>query len=217
MKLLIINSSPRTFCSHTRRLTGIFASYCLMMDSKSEITYRDLGLEQVPHISEQWISGAFKEPEARSVDEVNALALSDVYIKELREADVIVVGVPMYNFSIPSSLKAYLDQVIRINETWILDRGNTRNPYIGLLREKKLILIQSRGAVAYDKGGYYHHLDFQSTYLKAIFSMIGIKDTQEVTVNGEITDRNELARSSECAMDQIRAIVESLEISCVLC
>ncbi|MDR6943736.1 FMN-dependent NADH-azoreductase [Mucilaginibacter pocheonensis] len=215
MNLLIINSSPRTICSHTRRLTGIFASYWLMINPGSKITYRDLGQEKVPHISEQWISGAFKEPESRSADEVNALALSDGYIKELREAEVIVIGVPMYNFSIPSSLKAYLDQVIRINETWILDRGNTRNPYIGLLREKKIILIQSRGAVAYDKGGYYHHLDFQSTYLKAIFAMIGITDIQEVTVNGELTDGNELVRSLECAMDEIRSIVESLEISCV--
>ncbi|MEO3405664.1 NAD(P)H-dependent oxidoreductase [Mucilaginibacter sp. CAU 1740] len=216
MKLLIINTSPRTLRSNSRRLTGLFASYWLTIDSKAPVVYRDLGLAHVPHVTEQWIAGAFKAPELRTAEEVSALAKSDEYIKELREADVIAVGVPMYNYGIPSSLKAYLDQVIRINETWVLNRENIKDPYIGQLKDKKLILILSRGAQAYEQGGYNEHLDFQASYLRAAFKMMGIKDVQEVVVDGELNGGEELAKTFENAQNQIRLIVEMLGMSCEL-
>jgi FMN-dependent NADH-azoreductase len=82
----------------------------------------------------------------------------------------------MYNWSIPSALKAYIDQILRVNETWKFNPANMQNPYIGLLENKTLFLLLSRGAQGYKKGEYNEHMDFQSTYLKTVFNIIEISN-----------------------------------------
>jgi FMN-dependent NADH-azoreductase len=208
--LLIINSSPRTQKSHTRHLTALFAAHWLNKYADYSITLRELGLEHVPHINEGWIAGAFKAKELRSVEEHEALSKSDEYIRELKNADIIVIGAPMYNYSIPSALKAYLDQVVRVNETWVLNHDNLEDPYIGLLKEKKLYLLLSRGAQGYEKGGYNEHVNFQTTYLKAVLKMIGIVDVHEIAINGELFGGCGLAKAIEQSQLEIKKVVEEL-------
>jgi FMN-dependent NADH-azoreductase len=210
--LLVINSSPRTTRSHTRKLTGVFAAHWVTKNPASSIVFRDLGLEQVPHVSENWIAGAFKAKELRSVDEHEALAKSDEYIKELKKADIIVIGVPMYNYGIPSSLKAYIDQVWRIHETWELNHDNLQDPYIGLVKEKKMYLLISTGLQGHEKGGYNEHNNFQTTYLKTAFKMIGIVDIHEISVNGEHFGGNNFSEAVENSNLKIKHVVESLEM-----
>jgi FMN-dependent NADH-azoreductase len=115
--LLIINASPRGERSVTRHLTKLFVTKWIEANPDYTIRHREVGQEAIPHVSELWISAAFKPAELRTEDEINVLKTSDMYITELKAADVIVLGTPMYNWSIPSVLKAYLDQVIRANET----------------------------------------------------------------------------------------------------
>ncbi|MNR35681.1 FMN-dependent NADH-azoreductase 1 [compost metagenome] len=107
----------------------------------------------------------------------------------------------MYNWSVPSSLKAYIDQVLRVNETWEVNHEDQRNPYIGLLKNKSLFLLLSRGAQGYEKGGYNEHMNFQSDYLRTVFNIIGITDIQEVSVDGEAfgTEAFELAKNNSNA------------------
>ncbi|MEN0056537.1 MAG: NAD(P)H-dependent oxidoreductase [Mucilaginibacter sp.] len=210
--LLVINTSPRTTRSYTRKLTGTFTDIWLKKYPGAFIVWRDLGLEHVPHVSENWIAGAFKPKELRSAEEHEALAKSDEYINELKKADIIVMGVPMYNYSFPSSLKAYLDQVLRVHETWELDRENIRDPYIGQLKNKKLYLLMSRGAQGYEKGGYNEHVNFQTTYLRATFKMMGIVDIHEISINGELLGGSSLAESIENSQLEIKRIVEDLNM-----
>ena len=119
----------------------------------------------------------------------------------------------MYNYSIPSSLKAYLDQVIRVNETWILNRENLEDPYIGLLKGKRLVVLTSRGAEGYEKGGYNECVNFQSTYLKAAFKMIGLTNVQEIAVNGELSGGDNLVKAFENAQQKIQLLVDRMVIS----
>lgn len=207
-KILVINASPREERSHSRRLTDVFVEYYKECKPESTIKFRDLGKSNIPHVNEKWIAGAFKHQSARTSEEIETLKFSAELIKELKEADVIVLGSPMYNWSVPSSLKAYIDQVLRVNETWEVNHEDQRNPYIGLLKNKSLFLLLSRGAQGYEKGGYNEHMNFQSDYLRTVFNIIGITDIQEVSVDGEAfgTEAFELAKNNSNA--RIKALIK---------
>lgn len=186
--LLIINASPRGERSITRILTKLFSTKWIEAHDDYAIHHREVGLEPIPHVSELWISAAAKPAELRTEDEINVLKTSDEYIAELKAADVIVLGTPMYNWSIPSVLKAYLDQVIRANETVTMRLDDPKNPYRGLLKDKKVYLLFSRGNAGYDKGEYFSHMNFQTDYLKTVFNIMGLTDIQEISLNGSAFD-----------------------------
>ncbi|HEY5745860.1 MAG TPA: NAD(P)H-dependent oxidoreductase [Chryseolinea sp.] len=208
-KVLVINSSARTRISLSRKLTEVFVDHWKSIHTHPIIRFRELGNTDVPHVNEKWIAAAFKPEAARSDDEIEALKISDAYISELREADVIVVGSPMYNWSIPSTLKAYLDQVLRVNETFKIDPTRVQNPYVGLLKNKTLFLLLSRGEQGYEKGGYNEHMDFQSTYLKTVFTIMGISNIHVITLSGKSPDAEQLKKSIDTSHQSIRDLMET--------
>jgi FMN-dependent NADH-azoreductase len=208
-KVLVINSSARTLRSHSRKLTEVFIDHWKSIHTDAIISFRELGNADVPHVNEKWIAAAFKPEAARSEEEIEALKTSDAYISELREADVIVLGAPMYNWSIPSALKAYIDQILRVNETWKFDPTNILHPYTGLLENKTLFLLLSRGAQGYEKGEYNEHLDFQSTYLKTVFNIIGISNIHVIAINGESFSPEKFKKSIDTSHQDVRDLIEA--------
>jgi FMN-dependent NADH-azoreductase len=200
-KVLVINSSARAHHSHSRKLTEVFIDYWKSIHTDPAIRFRELGNTDVPHVNENWIAAAFKPEASRSEEDRAALKISDTYISELREADIIVVGSPMYNWSIPSSLKAYIDQVLRVNETFKVDRTNAKNPYVGLLQNKTLFLLLSRGDEGYEKGEYNEHMNFQSTYLTTVFNIMGISNIHVFTTNGKPEDAGSFKKALDECMD----------------
>jgi FMN-dependent NADH-azoreductase len=206
-KLLVINASARVALSNSRKLTQLFVEKWEANTPDSIIKYRELGTEQVPHITENWIAGAFGPEEQRTEEQKEALLTSDLYVNELLEADVIVIGAPMYNWSIPSTLKAYLDQVIRVNKTWWFDPNNTAKPINGLLKNKTLYLLVATGNVGYDIGGQNEHLNYQSNYLKMVFNIIGIDDIHVVSINGESFDLQQYEQSIKNALSKVEELV----------
>lgn len=207
-KVLVINSSARGLKSQSRKLTEVFVDHWTSIYGEPIITHRELGNTDVPHINEEWISAAFKPGEERTEGEREVLKKSDAYIAELWAADVIVIGAPMYNWSVPSSLKAYIDQVLRVNETWKLNPNNIQNPYIGLLENKTLFLLLSRGAQGYEKGEYNEHMNYQSNYLKTVFNIIGISDIHVIAINGSAFDPDKFEKSVEIAHQTIKGVLE---------
>ena len=206
-KVLIINSSARSLHSQSRKLTEVFTENWKSIHHNPVINFRELGNADVPHINENWIAAAFKPEAARSAQEIEALKISDVYIAELKQADVIVIGSPMYNWSVPSSLKAYIDQILRINETWKLNPANQQNPYIGLLQDKTLLLLLSSGNGGYEQGAYNAHMNFQSTYLKTVFKVTGIDNIQVVSIEGASFDPVQYKLSVEQAHQKVKELV----------
>jgi FMN-dependent NADH-azoreductase len=183
-KVLVINSSARALRSKSRKLAEIFIDHWKSIHNDPIIQYRELGNTDVPHMNESWIAAAFKPEAERTEEEVEALKISDTYISELREADIIVLSSPMYNWSIPSVLKAYIDQIVRVNETFKFNSANMENPYTGMLENKTLFLLLSRGEPGYEKGDHNEHMNFQSTYLKTVFNIMGINNIHVVAING---------------------------------
>lgn len=207
-KLLVLNSSPREGRSHSRKLTEVFFEYWKRHEPETAVAFRDLAKSNIPHVSETWIAGAFKPEANRTAEEIEALKLSAVLISELKEADVIIIGAPMYNWSVTSSLKAYIDQILRVNETWELNPNDNLNPYIGLLKNKTLFLLLSRGAQGYEKGQYNEHMNFQSPYLKTVFNIIGITDIHEIALGGEAFGQEAFQISVEKANIKIKESID---------
>jgi FMN-dependent NADH-azoreductase len=207
-KVLVINSSARALKSQSRKLTETFIAHWQSIHSDPIISYRELGNANVPHINEKWIAAAFKPEAARSEEEKKALKTSDTYISELQEADVIVLGSPMYNWSVPSVLKAYIDQIVRVNETFKFNPANVHNPYTGLLKNKTLFLLLSRGEPGYKKGDYNEHMDFQAAYLKTVFNIIGISNIHVLSISGVSYGPEKLKKSIDTSHLDIRDLME---------
>ncbi|MEA5603344.1 FMN-dependent NADH-azoreductase [Nostoc sp. UHCC 0252] len=178
VNILHIDSSPRGERSHSRELSKEFVSAWRAAHPEDAIAYRDLGHHPVPHVDEAWIAAAFSPPETHTPELTEAIRISDELVDEFLAADRYVFGVPMYNFNIPSTFKAYIDQIVRINRTVALnDQG-----FKGLVEGKKAVVITARGgdfsptspAVAYD---------FQEPYLRTIFGFIGVTDIQFINAN----------------------------------
>ncbi|MCF0069524.1 NAD(P)H-dependent oxidoreductase [Dyadobacter sp. CY261] len=207
-KLLVINASARMQRSHSREMTATFVENWKERQPDSVIAFRELGTINVPHMTGEWISAAFKPAASRTEADVLALGTSDIFVSELKEADVIVIGAPMYNWSIPSPLKAYIDQVMRIHETWKPNPADKTHPYTGLLQNKTLVLLLARGAAGYEPGEYNEHMNFQSTYLKTVFNIMGIKDIHVISINGASTPSDELTSAIDNSKREIRTFID---------
>lgn len=133
-----------------------------------KLTYRDVGANVIPHLTQETIAGvrAIAESEA----ELLTSSLSDELIAELKSADIIVIGAPMYNFSIPSTLRTWFDHVLRPRATFAYSAAGAE----GLLKGKRAIVIESRGGMYSD--GPMKSIDFQEPYIRQLLKFIGISD-----------------------------------------
>lgn len=206
-KVLVINTSARTADSRSRKLTEVFIERWNQVHGSAVISFRELGNGDLPHINESWVIAASRPATARSEQELRTLKTSNAFIKELREADVIVLGAPMYNWSIPSTLKAYIDHVLRVNETFKVNPSDVQHPYTGLLQNKTLYLLLSRGGQGYEKGEPNEHMNFQSTYLRTVFNMMGITNIHMVAINGASIGGEQLQGSITAAHQTINELV----------
>ena len=212
-KLLIINASARTALSKSRMLTSAFADQWKSGSGNDDIAYRDLSIDKIPHVDERWVNAAAKPKALRTAEESAALSASDELIAELKATDIIVIGSPMYNWSVPGVLKGYIDQVVRVNETWKINPHDPEDLYVGMLANKTLLLLLSRGGAGYEPGEANAHLNFQSTYLKTVFSIMGVRDIRMVVINGESQDPEGLKSAN--AIQTVRDIADDLASAAV--
>ena len=179
MKLLEIQSSVRQSGSISRKLSQEFIQAWETAHSKMQHRKRDVGVNPPAHPTELWTKANYMPKEARSPEMSATLADSEALIEELLWADHLLLGVPMYNLNVPSTLKAYLDNVVRINRTFTFDQ--TTYAFQGLATNKKaLIITPSAGnfVVGTELGG----MNFCDTYLRSILGFIGINDVTIVPV-----------------------------------
>ena len=176
MNILHIDSSPRGEASHSRKMTAELVAALKQKNQNASVVYRDLGHNPPPFVTEDWAHGAYTPEEQRTPAQTAALKYSDEAIAELLNADLVVIGAPMYNFGIPADLKAWIDQIIRFNVTFTAD-------YKGLAAGRKVFVVTSRGGGGYGAGEPMEHLNFQDPYLRAAFGFIGITDVEFIHVN----------------------------------
>ena len=198
MKLLQIDSSARA-SSVTRRLTAKFAEEWRKNLPHGEVIQRDLSATALPPITDDW-GATYLEDSQLTLAQRSYLSTSDQLIQELAAADTVVIGSPMYNFAIPSSLKAWIDQVVRLGKTISYGPNGPQ----GLLTRKKVVVITSRGS-AYEKGTAREAFDFQEPYLRHILGFIGLTDV--TFIHAENQAREEAAVFFEDAAERIGGIV----------
>jgi FMN-dependent NADH-azoreductase len=176
--LLNIQSSPRGDDSISRTLSRDFVTAWQTKHPAGQIIDRDLAKVALPHVDLPWISGIFVPPEQRSPDVKKVLALSDELIAELMAADEILIGAPMYNFTVPASLKAWIDLVVRPRVT---HSGPPERK--GLVTGKICTVIVASGGI-YDEGLPSAASDFETGYLKRILGFIGITELEIIRAGG---------------------------------
>jgi FMN-dependent NADH-azoreductase len=165
--ILVIDSAVSGEASVSKQLVRE-AVAALTADSQARVIYRDLGTEPVPHLTHATLAGVRGEPTTNP--ERAARALSDALIAELRAADTIVIGAPMYNFSVATGLRSWFDYVLRAGETF---RYTEAGPE-GLLAGKRVIVVESRGGL-YSEGPA-QAADFQEPYLRHLLGFVGLTD-----------------------------------------
>ncbi|TKC12807.1 FMN-dependent NADH-azoreductase [Pedobacter polaris] len=177
-KILHIISSPRGDASYSIKLgNGIIAK---IKEAYPDSTVKESNLvqKQFPHLEEAHLTAFFTPAEARTPESVLAVQHSDEAIAEMMEADIIVIGAPLYNFGIHSTLKAWIDHISRNNHTFKV----TENGPEGLIKNKKVYIALSSGWI-YSEGAM-QAMDFVAPYLKAILGFLGMTDVTVIRVEG---------------------------------
>jgi FMN-dependent NADH-azoreductase len=175
---LLLLSSPRGLQSHSSQIAKKILDDWNASHTNAKVVVRDVAADPLPHVGPEFIAAQALAPERRSPAQRRALETSDELINELAAADLLVLAVPMHNFSLPSSLKAWIDHVVRAGRTFAYSQDGPR----GLLTGKKAIVVVARGGI-YSEGPA-KAFDFQESYLRSILAFIGIADVQVVRVEG---------------------------------
>ncbi len=175
MKILQINGSARTEGANSTRLANDIVARLTASEPASELVVRDLARQPAPVVDEAALGALFTPAEQRTPEQAARVAESDALIDEVKAADVLVIGVPMYNFGISSQLKSWIDAIARAGVTF----RYTENGPEGLLQGKKVILACARG-------GRYRGTptDTQTPYLETVLGFIGLNDLSFVYAEG---------------------------------
>ncbi|WP_417701282.1 FMN-dependent NADH-azoreductase [Pseudomonas sp.] len=174
-RILVIESSARQQGSISRELTQQFIANWQAAHPADQVQVRDLAAEPVPHLDATLLGGWMTPSEQQSDAEKAALARSNQLTDELLGADVLVLAAPMYNFAIPSTLKAWLDHVLRAGLTFKYTETGPQ----GLLTGKRAFVLTARGGIYAGSA-----LDHQEPYLRQALAFIGIHDVQFIHAEG---------------------------------
>ncbi|NES96445.1 MAG: FMN-dependent NADH-azoreductase [Desertifilum sp. SIO1I2] len=205
--LLQIDASPRGERSHSRRMTREFVEQWQQHHPNDTVAYRDVGRNPIPHLDEDWIAAAFSPPEQHTPQLQEALRLSDRLVDEFLAADIYVIGVPMYNFSIPSGFKAYIDQIVRIGRTFEIEFNDGGKVYKPLVLGKKMYIIEALGDSEFQPGRRYETMNHHDPYLITVFGFMGITDITFIHVENDEYGENTLAESIANARQKITELV----------
>lgn len=205
--ILHIDSSPRSARSHSRRLTQQFIAQWCDKYPHTHVNYRDLGQQLPTPVSEAWIAAAFTPAAQRTEHMQQQLGESDSLLDELIAADLLVVGVPMYNFGVPATFKAWIDQIVRIGRSFLFEPDDKQQPYKPLLADKPVFFIIATGDAGYEPGGPYASLNQIEPYLRTVFPFIGIHQLQFIYVGNDEFGGERLQQSLTLAQQQIHQLV----------
>ncbi|WP_274426969.1 FMN-dependent NADH-azoreductase [Chelativorans sp. YIM 93263] len=176
--ILLVTSSPRGEASHSTRVAAQLARNLAAADPSAQIVHRDLVRDPLEHIGPDFVGGIHLPEEHRTEEQARAVAPSDAVVEEVFAADAIVIATGFINFSISSTLKAWLDHLLRAGITF----RYTEDGPEGLIRGKKVYIVLASGGV-YSRGSAAQ-FDHAIPYLKTALSFVGLTDVEIVRVEG---------------------------------
>ena len=190
MTILHIDSSARTQGSVTRDLSAD-----IVAKLGGDVIRRDL-TEALPQINETWVNANFTPADDRDAAQRDTLALSDQLVEELKAADTIVIGAPVYNFGIPAALKAWVDLIARAGVTF---KYSETGP-VGLLQGKRAIIAVATGGTPVGS-----EIDFATGYLKHIMGFIGIHDVEVIAADRVMAHGEEAVADAKAEIEKLAA------------
>lgn len=194
--ILRIDSSIKGPASVTRKVSDKVIAKLLADTPTATVVERDVANGSVPLIDGSWIGAAYTPAGDRSAEQAELLSLSDALIAELKAADVIVIGMPVYNFGITGPLKAWIDQICRVGETFkYTDAGSQ-----GLIQGKRVVVSYASGGVPFGSG-----YDIASTYLRQVLGFIGVTDVAFVAAEGVAMDEAAAVARAEAQIAELAA------------
>lgn len=194
-KVLVIQSSAMNETSNTRLLTAKLLAR-LGRDSELDITTRDLAQNQLPHITDETLGAFFTPQDQRSAEQVQIVALSDRLVAELLNTDVVIIAAPMYNFGVPSTLKAYFDHIARAGVTF----KYTETGSVGLVENKQAYIVTATGGI---HAGTPR--DFVAPYVKTFLGFLGINAVETFAAEGM-----SMADMKETSLNEVMTAIEQL-------
>jgi len=192
--LLAVHASPRFEGSISRTLTTSFVDHWQTSHVGGTVVVRDLIATPPPFVDLAWMGGAYTPPETHSPEVAATIKVSNDLVAELQAADHIVIGTPMFNFSIPAVLKAWIDQIVRVGVTVSTDN-------VGLLTGKKATIILATGG-DFSPGSPIEAYNQASGYLRQLFAWIGITDVSII-----LADRARAGGNGETAVEHFGSAV----------
>jgi FMN-dependent NADH-azoreductase len=202
--ILHINSSPAAERSVSRKLTANVLAELQAKHPDSKVIERDLASNPFPHLTGLTVGAFYTPPEQRNEALSEAIKLSDQAVDEVLAADSIIIGAPMHNFAIPSSLKAWIDHIVRVGRTF----GFGPSGPVGLVSSgKKVIVVSARGGVY--SAGPMKALDYQETYLRTVLEFIGLKDIAIVRAEGVAMRPDGASEAMKAAEAQLTAVMRN--------
>ncbi|MEL6112633.1 MAG: NAD(P)H-dependent oxidoreductase [Pseudomonadota bacterium] len=198
LQVLRIDASARQTGSSTRTLTDRFLALLKDAGAVSRIVTRDL-LDGLPLLDEAWVNANFTPPTERSADAQAALSFSDQLVTELEEADLIVLGAPIYNFGVPAALKAWIDQVARAGRTF---QYTPERPE-GLLKNKRAVIITASGGTKVGSD-----IDFATGYLRHVLGFMGITDVSLIAADQQMADAQQAQRDAQNDLSDVLAHIK---------
>lgn len=208
--LLHIDASARKTRSITRSLGAEFKKHWLTENAGTKFIYRDVGSTPPEFVCESWIAAAFTPESDRTDEQISLLAQSDLLIDELSAASVIVISTPMYNYGMPAALKAWVDQVVRVNKTFSFDLDRGDFPLEPILSGKTLVLLTSCGEFGFGKGETREEMNHLEPHLKTISKYLGVDETYEIRIEYQEFGDTRHKESIEKAYKTIPSIVNEL-------
>ncbi|UKT64078.1 FMN-dependent NADH-azoreductase [Pedobacter mucosus] len=177
-KILHIISSPKGENSYSVKLGNAIIDKVKLANPGSIVSVKDLTVNPFPHLEEATLNAFYTPAENHTLENKKAIKNSDLAIAELKEADIIVIGAPLWNFGIPSVLKAWIDHIARANVTFKYSEAGPE----GLIKGKTVYVAMASGAIY--SSGPFQAFDFVSTYLKGLLGFLGMTDLTVFRVEG---------------------------------
>lgn len=209
--ILQIDASARVTRSLSRGLTTAFAEHWQQACPNDTWIKRDVGLNPPSAISEDWIAAAFKPVDQRAAKHVAALRESDELLAELEPADVIVIGTPMYNYGMPSALKAWIDQVIRIGRTFSFDLARGEQPIEPIQTGKILVILASSGEGGFELGGIHSDQNHLDTAIITASQLLGVSEHHVIRIEYQEFGDDRHQQSVKAAYAAIPQLVQQLQ------
>lgn len=180
---------------------------------EDDYIYRDVGVNPPDFITQEWIGAAFTPEEKRTPAQRARLALSDTLIAEVAKADVILISSPMYNYGMPAHLKAWFDQIVRIDKTFDFDLSRGDFPLQPLLSGKTLIIVTSSGEFGFEKGGIREDSGHLAPHLRTLSKYLGVDTVYEIAAEYQEFGDERHRKSVANAKDRAESIALKLSTS----